>query len=59
MKNNPEFDKFSDLTKRLIGVSKEEFNRREAEWKKERERQRKSKKQISRGVSRDSGEDNA
>lgn len=54
---NPEFEKFSETTKRLLNVSKEELNRREADWKKEREKQRKAKKPTGRGVSRDSGGD--
>lgn len=55
MKKKTEFEKFSDTTKRLMSVSKEEFNRREAKWKKQREKQRKVKKTSGRGVSRDSG----
>ena len=57
MKDKNEFEKFSETTKRLLSVSKEELNRREAEWKKQRVEQRKSKKPSERGVSRDSGGD--
>jgi len=39
-----EFQKFSEMTKRLLSVSKKEFNRREAEWKKQPGEQRKTKK---------------
>jgi len=53
MTEKSEFEKFSETTKRLVNVSKEEFNRREAEWKKQRKK--KSKKTSGRGVSRDSG----
>lgn len=51
-----EFERFSDLTTRLLNVSKEEINRREAEWKKQREQQKKrgSKRPSGRGASRDS-----
>lgn len=37
-----EFEKFSDLTTRLLSVSKEELNRREAEWKRQRKNKRKA-----------------
>lgn len=59
-KEKSEFEKFSDLTTRLLTVSKEEINRREAEWKKQREQQKKRgpKKTSGRGASRDSGDDN-
>ena len=57
MKDKSEFEKFAETTKRLLGVSKEEFNRREAAWKKEREHKRKAKKTNGRGASRDSGGD--
>jgi hypothetical protein len=53
---NKEFENFSATTKRLLGVSKEEFNRREAEWKKQRKAAKKAaKKPTGRGASRDSG----
>ena len=54
-----EFEKFSDLTTRLLSVSKEELNRREEEWKKQRKQRpkRKSKNPSERGASRDSGGD--
>lgn len=56
MKEKSEFAKFFDMTKCLLSVSKEEFNRREAEWKKARKHKRKaSKKSSERGASRDSG----
>jgi hypothetical protein len=51
-----EFQKFSEMTKRLLSESKKEFNRREAEWKKQPEKQCKTTKTSGRGVSRDSGE---
>ena len=57
MKDKTEYEKFSKTTKRLMGVSKEEFNRREAEWKKQREKQRKLKKTSGHDASRDSGDD--
>ena len=40
MKEKTEYEKFSDATKRIMGVSKEEFQRREAEWRKQREKER-------------------
>jgi hypothetical protein len=40
--DNSEFEKFSETTKRLLSVSKEELSRREAEWKKERKRKSKA-----------------
>jgi hypothetical protein len=55
MKAKTEFEKFSETTKRLLSVSKEELNRREAEWKKERKQKRKAKKPTAPAVSRDSG----
>ena len=54
MKEKTEFEKFSDTTKRLLSVSKEELSRREAEWKKQRAKQRKSNKSSGRAASRDS-----
>jgi hypothetical protein len=55
-----EFERFSEATKHLLSVSKEELNRREAEWKKGRKRKRKaSKKPTERAASRDSGGDSA
>jgi hypothetical protein len=56
--DNTEFERFSKTTKRLMSVSKEEFHRREAEWKRARKHKRKaSKKSRGGGVSRDSGDD--
>lgn len=53
MKEKTEFERFSDTTKRLMSVSKEEFNRREAEWKKQREQRPKAKKRNRAGSSQD------
>jgi hypothetical protein len=53
-----EYDRFSETTKHLLSISKEELKRREAEWKKQRKQKRKAKKPSERGVSRDSGEGN-
>ena len=47
MKNKSEFENFSATTKRLVSVSKEEFNRREAEWKKQREKEGKRKRKAA------------
>jgi hypothetical protein len=55
VKEKTDYEKFSETTKRLLGVSKEELNRREAEWKKQRKQKRKAKKPTGRGASRDSG----
>jgi hypothetical protein len=56
-KEKTEFEKFSATTKRLLSVSKEELNRRDAEWKEQRKKKRKPKKPSGRGASRDSGGD--
>jgi hypothetical protein len=54
-KEKTEFAKFSDLTTRLLSVSKEEISKREAEWKKARKHKRKAVRKTSEsGVSRDS-----
>jgi hypothetical protein len=34
-RESKEFERFSETTKRLLSISKEELNRREAEWKKQ------------------------
>lgn len=52
MKEKTEYEKFSEATKHIMGVSKEEFLRREAEWRKERQKERGAKKPR---VSRASG----
>ncbi|HET9184021.1 MAG TPA: hypothetical protein VFP59_17975 [Candidatus Angelobacter sp.] len=57
MKKESEFDRFSDLTKRLLAVPKKEIDRRHEEWKKEKDRSHKTKKPTERGASRDSGGD--
>ena len=49
MSGKSEFDKFSEATKRIMGVSKEELKKREEDWKQQKEKERKAKK---RGVSR-------
>lgn len=54
---SPEFDKFSELTKRLLSVPKAELDKRHKEWKKKKDRKHKTKKTSGRGVSRDSGGD--
>jgi hypothetical protein len=48
------FDKFSDLTKRLLSVPKTEIDKRHEEWKQQKDRKHKPKKSSGRGVSRDS-----
>jgi hypothetical protein len=53
--SNPEFEKFSDLTKRLLSVPKKEIDKRHEDWKKQKDRSHKPKKPTERGVSRDSG----
>jgi hypothetical protein len=54
-KSNPEFEKFSDLTKRLLSIPKKEMDRRHEEWQKQKDRSHKPKKTTGRAVSRDSG----
>lgn len=54
---NKEFEKFSDLTKRLLSVPKKEIDRRHEEWKKQKDRKRKPKLTTERDASRDSGGD--
>lgn len=44
MKPKTDFDRFKEATARILTVSKEELERREAEWRKEREKQQKGKK---------------
>lgn len=56
MTEKSEFNKFSDLTKRLLSVPKKEIDKRHEEWKQEKDRKRKPKKTSGRGVSRDSGD---
>ena len=56
-KDNPEFDNFSELTKRLLSVPKKEIDKRHEEWKKQKDRKRKPKSPTGRGVSRDSDGD--
>ena len=51
MKEKTEFEKFSDATKRIMSVSKDEFLKREAEWREQREQQRKIKKRRASRVS--------
>lgn len=51
MKEKTEYEKFSDATKKIMGVSKEEFQRREEEWRKQRELERKTKKRHASRVS--------
>jgi DnaJ-domain-containing protein 1 len=55
MKSANEFDKFSDLTKRLLSVPKTEIDKRHKEWQQQKDRKHKPKKASGRGVSRDSG----
>ena len=55
MKNSQEFEKFADLTKRLLSVPKKEIDKRHEKWKKQKDRSHKPKKTTGRGVSRDSG----
>lgn len=57
MKPKSEFEKFSDLTKRLLSVPKKEIDKRHKEWEEEKDRKHKPKKTSGRGVSRDSGGD--
>jgi hypothetical protein len=57
VKDNPEFAKFSDLTKRLLSVPKTEIDKRHKEWEQKKNRKHKPKKTSGRGVSRDSGGD--
>ena len=54
-KVNPEFEKFSALTKRLLSVPKKELDKRHEEWAKEKHGRHKPKKPTGRGASRDSG----
>lgn len=56
MKEKTEFEKFSEATKKIMSVSKEEFQRREAEWRKQRELERKAKKRRASRVSSGHGE---
>ena len=52
MKEKTEYEKFSDATKKIMGVSREEYLRREAEWRKEHQKERGSKKKrVSRASS--------
>lgn len=53
MKEKTEYEKFSEATRRIMSVSKEEFQRREAEWRKQREQQRKTTKRRASRVSSD------
>jgi hypothetical protein len=53
-KTNEEFNKFSELTKRLLSVPKTEIDKRHKEWEKEKDRKHKPKKTSGRGASRDS-----
>jgi hypothetical protein len=57
MKEKTEFEKFSDMTKRLLSVPKAEIDKRHKEWQQEKDRTHKPKKPSVRGVSRDSGGD--
>jgi hypothetical protein len=57
MHKKTEFDKFSDLTGRLLSIPKKEIDKRHEEWKKQKDRKHKPKKTTERGVSRDSGGD--
>ena len=52
MKEKTEFEKFSEATKHIMGVSKEEFQRREAEWRKQREQHGKAFRTVRRASSR-------
>lgn len=52
-----EFEKFSDLTKRLLSVPKAEVDKRHKKWQQEKDKKHKPKKSSGRGVSRDSGVD--
>lgn len=51
MKEKTEYEKFSEATKRIMSVSKEEFQRREDEWRKQRELERKAKTRRASRVS--------
>ncbi len=57
MKNNREFEAFSNLTKRLLSVPKKELDKRHEKWAKEKDRKHKPKKTSGHDVSRDSGGD--
>jgi hypothetical protein len=57
MTGKSEFNKFSNLTKRLLSVPKTEIDKRHKEWTQEKDRKHKPKKSSARGVSRDSGGD--
>lgn len=54
-KEKSEFDRFSNLTKRLLSVSKKELDKRHEEWAKEEHGRHKPKKPSGRASSRDSG----
>jgi hypothetical protein len=56
-KEKSEFEKFSDVTKRLLSVPKTEIDKRHKKWAQEKDRKHKPKKTSGRGVSRDSGGD--
>ena len=56
-KSEPEFERFSDLTKRLLSVPKAEIDKRHEEWKREKDGKHRPKKPSGRGVFRDSGGD--
>jgi hypothetical protein len=44
MKEKSEYEKFSDMTKRLLAVPKTEVDKRHDEWKKQKDRKHKPKK---------------
>ena len=50
-----DFEKFSELTKRLMSVPKSEIDKRHKEWEKRREREQQRKAKTLRRASRDSG----
>lgn len=56
-KKEKEFERFSDLTKRLLSVPKKEIDKRHEKWAKEKDRKHKPKKPSESGASRDSDGD--
>jgi hypothetical protein len=54
MKNN-EFDKFDATMRRVLSVSREELQRREEEWKRQRARKKRAKTSPASRASDDKG----
>jgi hypothetical protein len=41
--SNPEFEKFDAVVRKVLTVSREEFNKREKEWKRKQARKKRAK----------------